>query len=44
MTRTSFNYWLDIVIGLAFITSLVTGVAFLFKGTGGIRGRAQSGI
>ncbi len=38
MTRTSFNYWLDVVIGIAFIASLVTGVAFLFMGTGGYEG------
>ena len=38
MTRTSLNYWLNIVIGIAFIASFVTGVAFLFMGTGGYEG------
>ena len=38
MTKTSLNYWLDIVIGIAFIAALVTGVAFLFMGTGGYEG------
>lgn len=38
MTRTSFNCWLDVVIGIAFIASLVTGIAFLFMGTGGCEG------
>ncbi|MCJ7551160.1 MAG: DUF4405 domain-containing protein [Anaerolineae bacterium] len=38
MTKTGLNYWLDVVIGIAFIASLVTGVAFLFKGTGGYEG------
>jgi len=38
MTKTSLNYWLDIVIGIAFVASFVTGVAFPFMGTGGYEG------
>lgn len=38
MNRTSLNYWLDIVIGIAFVGSFVTGVAFLFMGSGGYLG------
>ena len=32
MNKTRLNYWLDVVIGLAFILALVTGIAFLFMG------------
>ena len=38
MTKTGLNYWLDVVIGIAFVAALVTGVAFLFLGTGGHAG------
>lgn len=38
MNKTLLNYWLDVVIGLAFIGAAVTGIAFLFMGSGGYQG------
>ena len=38
MSKTKLNYWLDVVIGLAFILSFATGVAFLFMGESGYQG------
>lgn len=38
MNKTQLNYWLDVVIGLAFIGAAVTGIAFLFMGSGGYQG------
>lgn len=38
MNKTKLNYWLDIVIGLAFLLSMITGVAFLFMGESGYQG------
>jgi len=42
MNKTSQNYWLDIVIGIAFVASFVTGIAFLFMGVGGYLGGRNS--
>ncbi|MBN1878299.1 MAG: DUF4405 domain-containing protein [Anaerolineae bacterium] len=38
MNKVKFNYWLDVVIGLAFLMSAITGIAFLFMGSGGYQG------
>jgi hypothetical protein len=38
MSKTKLNYWLDVVIGLAFLISAATGIAFLFLGSGGYQG------
>lgn len=38
MTKTKLNYFLDAVIGLAFLLSAATGFAFLFMGSGGYQG------
>ncbi|MGC9520682.1 MAG: DUF4405 domain-containing protein [Anaerolineae bacterium] len=38
MNKTQLNYWLDIVIGLAFVLAASTGLAFLFMGSGGYQG------
>jgi hypothetical protein len=38
MSKARLNYLLDAVIGAAFALSAVTGVAFLFMGSGGYQG------
>ncbi|MCU0519096.1 MAG: DUF4405 domain-containing protein [Anaerolineae bacterium] len=38
MNKSMLNYWLDIVVGLAFVLAAVTGIAFLFMGSGGYQG------
>ncbi len=38
MHKTRLNYWLDMVIALAFGLSALSGIAFLFMGTGGYHG------
>lgn len=38
MNKVKLNYWLDIVIGLAFLVAALTGIAFLFLGSGGYQG------
>ncbi len=38
MNKTTLNYWLDVVIGLAFVVAAVTGIVFLFIGSGGYQG------
>ena len=38
MNKTKFNYWLDVVIALAFLMSAITGIAFLFIGPNGYQG------
>lgn len=38
MSKTGLNYWLDIVIGLGFVLSFVSGIAFVFMGPGGFQG------
>lgn len=44
MTKTRVNYLLDLVIGIAFIISAVTGIAFLFMGSGGYQGGRNLGF
>jgi hypothetical protein len=44
MNKTKLNYWLDIVIGLAFVASMTTGVAFLFMGSSGYQGGRNPGF
>ena len=38
MNKAKLNYWLDAVIGVAFLISTVTGLAFLLMGSGGYQG------
>jgi hypothetical protein len=38
MNKTQLNYWLDIVIGLGFVLAFISGIAFLFMGSGGYQG------
>jgi hypothetical protein len=38
VNKAKLNYWLDVVIGLAFLISAATGVAFLVMGEGGYQG------
>ena len=38
MSKTKLNYLLDVVIAIAFITSALTGIVFLFAGSGGYQG------
>jgi hypothetical protein len=44
MNKTKLNYWLDAVIGLAFVLSGVTGMAFLLMGEGGYQGGRNPGF
>ena len=37
-SKAKVNYWVDMVIGVAFILSLVTGAVFLVAGQGGYQG------
>ncbi|MCB9422122.1 MAG: DUF4405 domain-containing protein [Ardenticatenaceae bacterium] len=34
MNKTKLNYWIDVVIGIAFVLSAVSGIVFLFPITG----------
>jgi quinol-cytochrome oxidoreductase complex cytochrome b subunit len=36
--KTRLNYWVDILIGLAFAATAVSGVVLLFAGSGGYQG------
>jgi len=38
MNKVKMNYLLDMVIGLAFLVAALTGIAFLFLGSGGYQG------
>jgi hypothetical protein len=38
VNKAKLNYWLDAVIGLAFLVSAATGLAFLLMGSGGYQG------
>ena len=38
MSRTKLNYMLDAVVALAFILAAVSGIIFLFAGSGGYQG------
>jgi len=42
--RMKLNYVVDIAIGVAFIAAAVTGIAFLFLGSGGYRGGTNPGF
>ena len=44
MSRTKLNYLLDVVIAFAFILSSLTGVVFLFAGSGGYQGGRNPGF
>lgn len=44
MSRTKLNYWLDAVIAVAFIASALSGVVFLFAGSGGYQGGRNPGF
>ncbi len=38
MNKVKMNYLLDVVIAVAFLLSALTGIAFLFMGSGGYQG------
>jgi len=38
VNRTKLNYWLDVLIGIALVAAFVSGIAFLFMGSGGYSG------
>jgi len=38
MNKVRLNYWLDAVIALAFVMSALSGMVFLFTGSGGYQG------
>jgi hypothetical protein len=42
MSKKNLNYALDTIIGLAFVLSAVTGIAFLLMGSGGYQGGRNS--
>lgn len=42
MSKTKLNYWLDLIIALAFILSAISGMVFLFAGSGGYQGGHNS--
>ena len=44
MSKTKLNYWLDAVVALAFILSALSGVVFLFAGSGGYQGGRNPGF
>ena len=44
MSKTKLNYLLDGVIAVAFIASTLTGVVFLFAGSGGYQGGRNPGF
>ena len=44
MSKAKLNYLLDGVIAIAFIVSTLSGVVFLFAGSGGYQGGAQPGV
>jgi hypothetical protein len=44
MSKARLNYWLDVVIGLAFVVAALTGVAFLLMGSGGYQGGRNPGF
>jgi cytochrome b subunit of formate dehydrogenase len=44
MSKTKLNYWLDAVIALAFVLSVLSGVVFLFAGSGGYQGGRNPGF
>ena len=44
MSKTQLNYVLDVVIAVAFIASALSGVVFLFAGSGGYQGGRNPGF
>jgi cytochrome b subunit of formate dehydrogenase len=44
MSKTKLNYWLDGVIALALILSALSGIVFLFAGSGGYQGGRNPGF
>lgn len=44
MNKARLNYFLDAMIGLAFVLSGLTGVAFLLMGSGGYQGGRNPGF
>ncbi|MGC9394668.1 MAG: DUF4405 domain-containing protein [Anaerolineae bacterium] len=38
MNKVTLNYWVDVLIAVAFIFSAITGLAFLVMGSGGYQG------
>ncbi len=42
MSKTKLNYWLDLIIALAFILSAISGMILLFAGSGGYQGGRNS--
>ena len=44
MNKSRVNYMLDVVIGLSFLLAGLTGIAFLFMGSGGYQGGRNPGF
>jgi len=44
MSKTNLNYWLDAVIAVAFLLSALSGIVFLFAGSGGYQGGRNPGF
>ncbi|MFN2108540.1 MAG: DUF4405 domain-containing protein [Anaerolineae bacterium] len=42
MNKTKLNYWVDVMIAVAFVISAITGLAFLVMGSGGYQGGRNS--
>jgi len=38
MNKVTMNYWVDVLIAVAFVISAITGLAFLVMGSGGYQG------
>jgi hypothetical protein len=38
MNKATLNYWVDVLIAVAFVISAITGLAFLVMGSGGYQG------
>lgn len=38
MNKVTLNYWVDVLIAVAFVISAITGLAFLVMGSGGYQG------
>jgi hypothetical protein len=38
MNKVTLNYWVDVLIAVAFVVSAITGLAFLVMGSGGYQG------
>lgn len=42
ISKSKINYWIDVVTGLAFILSVVSGIVLLFVPSGGFQGGRNS--